>query len=40
MIFSQEEIARPPFTKQHLRDVALSEVLVDYMCNYDNFVAQ
>ena len=40
MIFSQEEIARPPFTKQHLRDVALSEVFVDYMCNYDNFVAQ
>ena len=40
MIFSHEAIARPPFTKQHLRDVALSEVFVDYMCNYDNFVAQ
>tara|TARA_B100000683_G_scaffold274503_1_gene322866 strand:+ start:923 stop:2002 length:1080 start_codon:yes stop_codon:yes gene_type:complete len=40
MIISEDRIARPPFTKQHLRDVALSEVFVDYMCNYDNFVAQ
>ena len=38
MIQNGSDIQNPPFSKQHLRDVALSEVFVDYMCNYDNFV--
>ena len=38
MIQNGSDIQTPPFSKKHLRDVALSEIFVDYMCNYDNFV--
>ena len=38
LVQNGSNIQSPPFTKEHLRSVDLSEVFVDYMCNYDNFV--